>query len=70
MALMAAATGQYDVRFRVDVWLARAQVLGAEGRMAEARLLAAQAVTASEHTDVPESPRLARARAVLGSLGT
>jgi serine/threonine-protein kinase len=69
MALMAAAKGQYDVRFRVDVWLARAQVLAAEGRTAEARVLAAQAVTASEHTDVPESPRLARARAVLGSLG-
>jgi serine/threonine-protein kinase len=69
MALMAATTGQFDVRFRVDVWLARAQVLAAQGRTAEARALAAQAVAASEHTDAPESRRLARARAVLGSLG-
>ncbi len=69
MALMAATTGQFDVRFRVDVWLPRAQVLAAEGKAAEARALAAQAVAASEHTDVPESRRLARARAVLASLG-
>ncbi len=69
MSLMTATTGQYDVRFRVDVWLPRAQVLAAEGRTAEARALATQAVTASEHTDVPESRRLARARAVLASLG-
>jgi hypothetical protein len=68
VSVLAATTMQYDVRFHVDVELVRAQVLAAEGRKAEARALAAQAVSASERTDAPESRRLAGARAVLANL--
>jgi serine/threonine-protein kinase len=69
VSVLAATTMQYNVRFRVDVALARAQVLAAEGRKDEARALARQAVSASERTDAPQSPRLARAKALSSSLG-
>jgi hypothetical protein len=65
-----ATTVEYDARDRIGVWLARAQVLAAAGRKAEARGLATQAVAAGERMDAPESPRLARAKAILASLGS
>jgi tetratricopeptide (TPR) repeat protein len=68
MSLLAATTGDYNVRLRADIWMVRAQVLAAAGRLGEARALAGRAVAASEHTDFPESVRLAHAKALLASL--
>jgi serine/threonine-protein kinase len=55
----------YDVRARIDIWLARAEILLAAGQVVAARALAQQAVTAAEQYDAPASPQLARARAAL-----
>jgi tetratricopeptide (TPR) repeat protein len=63
--LLQAATLEYDVRARVDVWLARADCVLAAGRKAEALDWAKKAVAAAEQYDAPESQQLARARAVL-----
>jgi serine/threonine-protein kinase len=65
MRILGAVTMEYDVRARVDVWLARAEALRASGELAASRAMAQQAVAAAEHDDAPMSPRLARARAVL-----
>jgi hypothetical protein len=63
--ILEAATLEYDVRARVDVWLVRADCLLAGGQKAEALDWAKKAVAAAEQYDAPESPQLARARVVL-----
>jgi serine/threonine-protein kinase len=63
--LLDAATLEYDVRARVDVWLVRADCLLAGGQRAAALEWAKKAVAAAEQYDAPESSQLARARAVL-----
>ena len=63
--ILEAATLEYDVRARVDVWLVRAECLLAGGQKAEALDWAKKAVAAAEQYDAPESPQLARARVVL-----
>ncbi len=62
-----ATTVEYDSRDRIDVWLARAEALRAEGKLAESRVLAQQAVALAEQDDAPVSPQLARARGVLAA---
>ncbi len=65
MRLLEATTQEYDVRARIDVWIARAEVLRALGRTAEARALAARASAAAAAADPPGSLQLARVRACI-----
>ena len=69
LRLLDAATLEYDVRARVDVWLVRADCLLAGGQKAAALDWAKKAVAAAEQYDAPESSQLARARAVLQKVG-
>jgi len=62
--LIDATTGSYDRRMRIDVQVVRARSLAALGRVQEARALAAEATAEAERFDAPESPQLARARAL------
>jgi tetratricopeptide (TPR) repeat protein len=55
-----AVTMEYDVRYRCDVWLTRAEVLHRMGRGAEARVLAQRALDAAMVYDFPGSWRIAR----------
>ncbi len=65
MRLLEATTQEYDVRVRIDVWIARAQALQALGRTAEARALAARASAAAVAEDAPGSLQQARVRAFI-----
>ncbi|HTZ71095.1 MAG TPA: serine/threonine-protein kinase [Acetobacteraceae bacterium] len=62
LQLLDGATLEYDVRYRVDIWLARAATLLALDRRAEAKTWAAKAAGAAAQYDAPESPQLAHAR--------
>jgi tetratricopeptide (TPR) repeat protein len=68
LSLMEQTTMLYDVRERVDIWLVRAQVLAALGRVADARDFAARAVTSARDWDAPGSAQIARAAAVMASI--
>jgi hypothetical protein len=68
LRILEATTGEYDVRVRIDVWLARAEVLRALGRAAEARGFAARAAGAADAEDAPGSAQPARAHALLAGL--
>jgi serine/threonine-protein kinase len=63
--LLAATTTNYDVRFRVDTSLVRAQVLAAMGRGDQARDLATQAVANAKLWYAPGVPQIIHAEAVL-----
>jgi hypothetical protein len=65
MRLLEATTQEYDVRARIDVWIARAEVLRALGRTAEAGALAARASAAADAEDAPGCLQLARVRAFI-----
>jgi serine/threonine-protein kinase len=65
LALLDATEGIYDARLRVEIWMVRAQVLAAGGRMPQAQALAEKAVAAATQYDAPVSRQLARVRAVL-----
>ena len=54
----------YDERARTDVWLTRAECLLANGKKPQAAELALRALTATQISDAPSSPRLARALAI------
>ncbi len=56
----------YDMRVRTDIWLTRAEILLANGQKPQAAELAARALAAAQASDAPTSPRIARARAVVG----
>jgi len=60
MTQIAAATGEYDVRARLDVWMARAAVLRAQGDAAGAKALAGQALALAQLWDAPGSAVIAR----------
>jgi hypothetical protein len=66
--ILDATTQEYDVRVRIDVWLARAEVLQATGRAAEARALASRAAGAADAQDAPGSARPLRAHALVARL--
>jgi len=55
----------YDVRLRIDIWLARAEILLANGQKPQAAGLAARAFAACQASDAPTSARLARALAIV-----
>jgi hypothetical protein len=67
--LLDATTQEYDVRARIDIWLARAEVLAARARTAEARALAAAAAAAADTEDAPGTAQSTRAHALLARLG-
>jgi serine/threonine-protein kinase len=67
MTWIDATTVEYDIRNRIDVWLARAETLFAEKQPASARALAQQAIAAAQQYDAPISPQLAHARALLAT---
>jgi tetratricopeptide (TPR) repeat protein len=66
---LAATTREYDVRSRIEVWLARATVLRAQGDNAEAARLGAQAAEAAASWCAPEAALLRRARAAAAAGG-
>ncbi len=68
MRLLGATTQEYDVRVRIDVWLVRAEILRALGRIDAARGLAERAAKAAEAWDAPGSAQPARAHALLSRL--
>jgi hypothetical protein len=63
-----ATTQEYDVRVRIDVWLARAEALRALGRAAEARDVARRAASAADAEDAAGTAQPARAHALLARL--
>lgn len=68
LRLLEATTQEYDVRVRIDVWLARAEVLQALGRAAEARDLARRAAGAADAADAAGTAQPARAHALVDRL--
>jgi len=65
----AAAAGAFNAVLAAAHGMASVQAaMAAAGRLGEARALAGRAVAASEHTEFPESVRLAHAKALLASL--
>jgi tetratricopeptide (TPR) repeat protein len=68
LSLMETTTLLYDVRRRVDIWLVRAQVLAALGRVADARDFARQALASAQNWDAPGSPQITHAAAITASI--
>jgi len=69
LSLLNATTQEYDVRDRIDIWLARAESMLANGNPVEARNWAQKAVTAADAYDAPGSTQVARAREMLRKVG-
>ncbi len=68
LRLLDATTQEYDVRARIDVWMARAEVLWAEGNQPEAQGWAAKAASAADSDDAPGTARPIRAHALLARI--
>jgi hypothetical protein len=63
LRLLDATTQEYDTRIHIDLWLTRADVLRALGRVDEARGLAMRAAAAADLEDAPGAEQVRRAHA-------